>query len=151
MKGSPEAKGLKGAIVYGGWYPLIGERLLDGAIEEFEKSGGDPKDISLIEVPGSFELPMALQALSKKGGFDFLVALGIVIRGETAHFDYVCTEASRGCSRVMLDSEIPVGFGLLTVENSEQAMVRAGGRKGNKGAEAMSAAIEMANFLKRLL
>ncbi|MBT9252318.1 MAG: 6,7-dimethyl-8-ribityllumazine synthase [Brockia lithotrophica] len=112
--------------------------------------GVRPEDIAEIWVPGSFELPLAAKRLAESGAFSGIVALGVVMRGETAHFDYVAGEASSGLARVAWETGVPVGFALLTLDDAEQAIHRAGGKAGNKGTEAALAALEMANLLRDL-
>lgn len=117
--------------------------LLEGALDFLRHRGATDEDLWVVRVPGAWELPLALEELASSETCDALIALGVVIRGETAHFDYICTEASRGCQDVSLRHRIPIGFGLLTTENEEQALARAGGSAGNKGAEAAEAAVHM--------
>ena len=126
------------------------DRLLDGAVECLLHHGAGEEDLVEVRVPGAFEIPLALRELAESAELDALVALGVVIRGETPHFDYVCTEASRGIHRISVDHRIPIGFGLLTCDTVEQAAARAGGEAGNKGWEAALAALEMAELLDRL-
>ncbi|MDO8644363.1 MAG: 6,7-dimethyl-8-ribityllumazine synthase [bacterium] len=137
------AKGLKFGIVVSRYHPMIGQRLLDGALRYLEEKGGRQKEIKTFFVPGAFEIPLMLKALAESEQYDALIALGVVIKGETAHFDYVAGESSSGIARVASDDGIPVGFGLLTVLSEEQALARAGGAAGNKGEEAAAAALEM--------
>ena len=125
-------------------------RLEDGAIQALRESGMPDNHIISIRVPGAFEIPLAVQALFEKKNVDGVVALGAVIRGETTHYDYVCQAAERGCSEVSLEFKKPVGFGVLTTENDDQAMARAGGAHGNKGADTAKAVLEMCELLRRL-
>lgn len=129
--------------------PITG-KLLDGARAELERSGVPSGQIDSAFVPGAFELPIALETAAASGRYDGLIALGCVIRGETAHFDFVAGEASRGVSQIQIARQIPIGFGLLTVENEAQALDRAGGKWGNKGVEAAQAALEMIHLLRNL-
>ncbi|MGE5232708.1 MAG: 6,7-dimethyl-8-ribityllumazine synthase [Acidobacteriota bacterium] len=124
--------------------------LIEGALECLMDQGVAREDIVIARVPGAWEIPLALQAVATTGQVDALVALGVVIRGETAHFDYICAECSRGISHVTETTGLPVGFGVLTCETEEQAAARSGGRGENKGREAALAALEMANLLSRL-
>lgn len=135
-------------IVLGRFNALIGDRLLEAAVATLRAHGVSPEDIEVVRVPGAYEIPLAAQALAESGRFQALVALGAVIRGETPHFDFVAGECSRGVLRVMLDRGIPIGFGVLTVNDAEQAMERAGGRLGNKGEDAALAALEMLALLR---
>ena len=124
--------------------------LIDGAADELRRHGVTSEHIHLVRVPGAWEIPLALDELARRGGLDGLVALGVVIRGETPHFDYICSQCSSGIARVSAEHRIPVGFGLLTCNTSEQAQERSGGKAGNKGAEAALAALEMVDLLVRL-
>ena len=129
-------------VVATSWHPHVMDGLVLGALRELEKSGAN--DISVERVPGAFELPLAARYAIERGA-DAVIALGVVIRGETPHFDYVCNSATDGLTRVQLDSGVPIGFGLLTVEDESQAIARAGleGSKEDKGAEAGQAALAM--------
>jgi 6,7-dimethyl-8-ribityllumazine synthase len=126
------------------------EQLVTGAVDCLTRHGAAPESIEVVRVPGAWELPVALEWLAKSGKFHALVALGVVLRGETPHFDYICGECSRGISRVVERFGIPVGFGVLTCDTVEQAAARAGGKAGNKGWDAALAALEMADLRARL-
>ena len=126
------------------------ERLLGGALAAFERHGLPASGVELVRVPGAWEIPQALDALARTGGFDALVALGAVIRGETAHFEYVAGECSRGASEVALRRGVPVAFGVLTCDTLEQALARSGGAAGNQGEDAALAALEMAAVFERI-
>lgn len=126
------------------------DKLLAGAESYLKDHGVDENDLEVLRVPGAWELPLALDELAAAGACDALIALGVVIRGETPHFDYVCTEASRGCQDVSLRRRVPVGFGLLTTDDEAQAQARAGGSAGNKGEEAAEAAAEMLFLQERV-
>lgn len=128
----------------------IGEKLLAGAFDALVSRGVGTSAIDVVRVPGALEIPLALKTLAAGGKYDALIALGAVIRGETAHFDYVAGECARGVSQVGMQFDIPVGFGVLTVNDKKQATARAGGKEGNKGADAALAAVEMVNLLKKL-
>jgi 6,7-dimethyl-8-ribityllumazine synthase len=128
--------------------PSIGERLLEGALEALEGRGVRPGDITVARVPGAFELPLLAGRLAE--GHDAVVCLGAVIRGETSHFEFVAAEAARGIARLSQERRVPVLFGVLTVDNPEQALERSGGRLGNRGADVAIAAIEMASLWKLL-
>ncbi|MDH3637265.1 MAG: 6,7-dimethyl-8-ribityllumazine synthase [Gammaproteobacteria bacterium] len=137
-------------IVVGRFNSLITERLLTGASDTLHRHGVDRDNITVIWVPGAFEIPLAAKAMAETGKFEALVALGAIIRGATPHFDYVAAECSRGISRVSLEHGIPIGFGVLTVNSVEQANERAGTKSGNKGVDAATAALEMVNVLREL-
>lgn len=149
-EGHLNANGLKIAILAARFNQFVTERLLEGALDAFQRHGGDPDRVDLIRVPGAFEMPLVAKRLAEGGGYDALVALAAVIRGETPHHEYVSTSATTGLAQVARDHGLPVGFGVLTTESVEQAIDRAGAKAGNKGAEAMLSAIEMANLLKEL-
>ncbi|MDH5634134.1 MAG: 6,7-dimethyl-8-ribityllumazine synthase [Gammaproteobacteria bacterium] len=137
-------------IVLGRWNDFIGEALLKGAISGLRRHGVDESAITVVRVPGAFEIPLALKALADSGDYDGLVALGAVIRGSTPHFDYVAGECVKGMAQVNMQSGIPVSFGVLTVDTIEQAIERAGTKAGNKGEEAALSALEMVNLMKQL-
>jgi 6,7-dimethyl-8-ribityllumazine synthase len=145
-----DASGLRFAVVVSRFNNLITERLLRGAIDALEKSGATKADIEIVEVPGAFELPLAAKKLAEKGEYDALIAIGCVIRGETSHYDYVCSETARGLQLAQMDTGMPIIFCVLTCETQEQAMARAGGDHGNKGFDSGLAAIEMARLSEKL-
>lgn len=147
-EGNLIATGLRAAVVVSRFNRYVTERLLSGALDSFVRHGGDPASADVVWVPGAYELPLAARHAAGAQHYHLVVALGAVIRGETPHFDYVAANAAGGLSRVSLDTGVPVGFGLLTTDSVEQAVERAGAKAGNKGAEAMETAIEMANLLK---
>jgi 6,7-dimethyl-8-ribityllumazine synthase len=144
------ADGLRVAIVVARFNSNITEVLLQGAIEAWKGAGGDESTLDVARVPGAFELPIVAQALAQTKNYDSIVCLGCVIRGDTDHYNYVCDQTASGIMRVGLDSSIPVIFGVLTTDNLQQALDRAGGKDGNKGADAIYAAIETATLLKSL-
>jgi 6,7-dimethyl-8-ribityllumazine synthase len=150
IEGNLSAKGLKVAIVVGRFNDFISERLLDGAVDTLLRSGASDGDIDVVKVPGSFEIPVAAKTLARGGSYDAILCLGCVIRGATPHFDYVAGEAAKGIARVSLDFDTPISFGIITAENLEQAIERAGTKSGNKGRDAALTAIEMASLLKTL-
>ena len=150
IEGNLNASGMKIGIITTRWNEVVTERLLKGALDCIRTLGGEEEEVSVVTVPGAFEIPVALKQLALSGKFDALVALGAVIRGETPHFDYVAGEAASGIARVSTETGIPCGFGLLTVDSSEQALERAGLKSGNKGWEAMQTAVETASLLKKL-
>ena len=129
---------------------FIVDRLLEGALDALQKHGVMDRDITIVKVPGAYELPLATKMMVSAGEYDGIIALGAVIRGGTPHFDYVAGECVKGLSQVGLDSGLPVTFGVLTVDSIEQAIERAGTKAGNKGAEAAMTAIEMVSLSRRL-
>jgi 6,7-dimethyl-8-ribityllumazine synthase len=150
VEGTFSARGLRFGIVAARFNEFIVERLVDGAVATLVKHGAEPGDIEVLRVPGAFEIPLALKKLAASRRCDALIALGCVIRGATPHFDYVAGEAASGIARVSLEHEIPIGFGLLTVDTIEQAVERAGTKAGNKGVDAALTAIEMATLARKL-
>ncbi|HVY67212.1 MAG TPA: 6,7-dimethyl-8-ribityllumazine synthase [Gammaproteobacteria bacterium] len=150
IEGDFNARGLRFGIVASRFNDFIVDRLLDAAVSTLTKHGVAPGDIEVVRVPGAFETPLAVKKLAASRRYQALIALGCVIRGATAHFDYVAGEASRGIAQVSMTDEIPVGFGILTVDTIEQAIERAGTKAGNKGVDAALAAIQMANVLRQL-
>ena len=150
IEGELSARGLRFGIVASRFNDFIVDRLLSGAVDTLLKHGAETGDIQVVRVPGAFETPLALQKLAASRRHDALIALGCVIRGATPHFDYVAGEASRGSGQVALSHELPVGFGILTVDTIEQAIERAGTKAGNKGVDAALSAIEMATLLRQL-
>ena len=150
LEGNLIAKGIKVGIVVGRFNEFIGSKLLSGALDTQRRHGADEADVSVAWVPGAFEIPLTAKKMAKSGKYDAVICLGAVIRGATAHFEYVSAEVSKGIAAVGLDSEIPVIFGVLTVDSIEQAIERAGTKAGNKGSEAAASAIEMVNLLKEI-
>lgn len=140
----------KYCIVVARFNDFIGSRLVDGAVDELKRHGVLDDNIDIVKVPGSFEIPLAAQKAAKTGRYEAIITLGAVIRGATAHFDYVSAEVSKGVAQVSLHTGIPVIFGVLTTDNIEQAIERAGTKAGNKGSEAAKSAIEMVNLLKAI-
>ena len=138
------------ALLVARFNSFVVESLLDGAVDTLKRHGSEDHDLQIIRVPGAFEMPLAAQRLAASGRYDAIVALGAVIRGGTPHFEYVAGECTKGLSMVSLQHDIPVAFGVLTVDSIEQAIERAGTKAGNKGAEAAMSAIEMINLLKNL-
>ncbi len=149
LEGDLQGQGLKVAIVASRFNSFITDRLIDGAVDGLRRHGVEEKDISLVKVPGSFELPLAVRRASA-GKVDAVIALGALIRGGTPHFDYLSAEVTKGIAQVSLETGVPVAFGVLTTDTVEQAIERAGTKAGNKGFEAALSAIEMAKLLKRL-
>lgn len=148
LEGALSAGGLSIGIVVSRWNEFITRELLAGALDALRRHGADEKRITVAYVPGSFEIPIAVQALAKSGRYDGLVALGCVIRGATTHYDHIAGTVASGLQGASLATDIPVAFGVLTVESIEQAIERAGSKAGNKGAEAALVAVEMANLVK---
>lgn len=146
--GSTDAGGLRIGVVVSRFNEFITEALSKGALETLEKYGCPHENVLFVKVPGAFELPVAAKAMAPH--CDAIVALGAVVRGDTPHFDYVAGAATDGLLRVSLDTGVPIAFGVLTTDDMQQAMDRAGGKSGNKGAEAAEAAIEMANLVRKL-
>jgi 6,7-dimethyl-8-ribityllumazine synthase len=138
------------AVVASRYNAEVVQRLLDGAVARLVERGIDSDQITVVLVPGAWELPLACRRLAEAGSHQAVVALGCVIRGGTPHFEYVCNEASRGVIQAALDTGVPVSFGLLTCDTMEQALARSGGESGNKGADAADAALEMAGLLRAL-
>jgi 6,7-dimethyl-8-ribityllumazine synthase len=149
-EGTLEARGRRFGIVVSRFNEVVTSRLLEGALSAFHRHGLAEDDVEVAWAPGAFELPLTAKRLAASERFDAIVCLGTVIRGETAHFDYVATECARGIQRVTLETEVPCIFGVLTTETLEQALDRAGGKYGNKGWDAATAAMEMAGLLDEL-
>ena len=150
IEGGMNAKGLKVALVVARWHEPITRKLLDGALDVLVENGASTDDLTIVRVPGSWEIHLAASKLAAAGGHDAIIALGCLIRGETPHFDYLAAETAAGLARAGASSGIPVIFGVLTCETLEQAESRAGGKVGNKGRDAAAAAIEMASLYRRL-
>jgi 6,7-dimethyl-8-ribityllumazine synthase len=150
VEGHLEANGLKVALVASRFNDFVTTRLVEGAVDGFVRHGADPKNLTVFKVPGAFELPQLAAKIAVQGKFDAVVALGCLIRGETAHFDLLAAEAAKGLAHVALRSGVPVVFGVLTCDTMEQAIDRAGGKAGNKGWDAALAAIEMVSLFRRL-
>jgi 6,7-dimethyl-8-ribityllumazine synthase len=144
------ARDIRVAIVAARFNDFVVEKLVAGATDALLRHGASEKGLELVRVPGAFDMPLVVRRLALSKRYDAIVALGAVIKGETAHFDFVAGECASGIARAALESGVPVGFGVLTCDTFEQAIDRAGGKAGNKGAEAALAALEMANLLKRL-
>lgn len=149
-EGSLVVKNKKFAVVVGRFNEFISNKLLGGCIDGLKRHGCSDEDIELAWVPGAFEIPLLAQKLAQSGKYNAVICLGAVIRGSTPHFDYVCSEVSKGIAKVSLDTGVPVIFGVLTTENIEQAIERAGTKAGNKGFDAAATAIEMANLLESI-
>lgn len=150
IQGELSAAGLRFGIVVSRFNSFITERLLAAALDALERAGATGKDVEVVHVPGSFELPLATKKMAATGKYDALIAVGCVLRGETTHYDYVCSETARGLQLAQMDSGLPVIFCVLTCDTLEQAIDRAGLKGGNKGFEAGLAAIEMAQLSRKL-
>jgi 6,7-dimethyl-8-ribityllumazine synthase len=150
IEGAMTVNDARFCLVVARFNSFIVESLLAGAIDTLKRHGASEDEITIVRVPGAFEMPLALEKLAAKGEYDAIVALGAVIRGGTPHFDYVAGECVKGMAQVTLKHGIPVAFGVLTVDTIEQAIERAGTKAGNKGAEATLSAIEMVNLLRQI-
>lgn len=150
ISGELAAEGLRFAIVVSRFNSFITERLLAAALDALQRAGAAASAVDVVHVPGSFELPLASKKLAQTGKYDALIAVGCILRGETAHYDYVCSETSRGLQLAQMDTGVPVIFCVLTCDTLEQAIDRAGLKGGNKGFEAGLAAIEMAQLSRKL-
>lgn len=149
IQGELQGANQKLAIVVGRFNSFIGDALLSGAIDTLKRHSVKEENITVAYVPGAFEIPLLVSKMANSGDYDGVIALGAVIRGSTPHFEYVAGECAKGLSRVQLDSGLPVGFGVLTVDSIEQAIERAGTKAGNKGAEAAITVLEMVNLLAK--
>ena len=141
------AKGLRFGVVVSRFNEFLSVRLMEGALDALKRHDASDDDIEIAWVPGSFEMPLIARKMADSGKYDALVCLGVVIRGGTPHFDYVCSEVSKGIAKVSYDSSVPIAFGVITADTIEQAIERAGAKSGNKGWQAAMSAIEMANLL----
>ncbi|NLZ17666.1 MAG: 6,7-dimethyl-8-ribityllumazine synthase [Desulfobulbaceae bacterium] len=150
IEGSLRGEGRKIGIVVARFNSFIAEKLLEGAIDSLVRSGVRSEDIVVARVPGAFEIPLVTQKMARAGKYDAVLCLGAVIRGATPHFDYVAGEVAKGTAQVMLDTGVPILFGVLTTDTIEQAIERAGTKAGNKGSDVAVAALEMANLLDEL-
>ncbi len=150
LEGDLLVDGARFGIAVSRFNSFITDSLLNGAVDTILRHGGKAGDITVVKAPGAFELPLLVQRMAKSGNYDAIVVIGAVIRGGTPHFEYVAGESTKGMGQVALQYDIPVAFGLLTVDSIEQAIERAGTKAGNKGAEAAMSAIEMVNVLKNL-
>ena len=150
LQGNLVARGLKFAIVASRFNETVTARLIEGALDALLRHGVDDKEIRVVRVPGSFEIPLVARKLALSKKFSAIICLGALVRGETPHFEYLASEVAKGTAQVGIDSGVPVIFGVLTTDTLEQAAERAGGKAGNKGWDAALAGIEMANLLGRL-
>jgi 6,7-dimethyl-8-ribityllumazine synthase len=150
VEGVLDAGGLKVGLVASRFNDFVVSRLVAGAVDALVRHGATETDITIVKVPGAFEIPQMVSAMVRAGRHDMVIALGAVIRGSTPHFDYIAAEVTKGLAQIALESTIPVSYGVLTTDTLEQAIERAGSKAGNKGAEAAMAAIEMANLFKQI-
>ena len=150
LEGNLRVQNARFCLVVARFNSFVVESLLAGAIDTLKRHGAEDADLTLVRVPGAFEMPLAVERLAAKGGYDAIIAIGAVIRGGTPHFEYVAGECVKGIAQVSLNHGVPVAFGVLTVDSIEQAIERAGTKAGNKGAEAAMSAIEMVNLLRQI-
>ncbi|MFC1838841.1 6,7-dimethyl-8-ribityllumazine synthase [Thermodesulfobacteriota bacterium] len=150
LEGTIAAENFKFAIIVSRFNDFISSKLVEGAMDALKRHGASDDNVTLVKVPGAFEIPIAAKRLAAKGDFDAIICLGAVIRGATPHFDYVASEVAKGIAVVSLDSNVPITFGVLTTDNLEQAIERAGSKAGNKGWDAAMAAMEMASLFGSL-
>ena len=150
IEGKLAAQGLKIALVASRFNDIIVDRLVGGAVDYLTRHGLERENLTLVRIPGAFELPLVCAKLAQSGKYDGIVALGAIIRGATPHFDFVASEATKGIASVSLDTGVPIGFGLLTTDSIEQAVERAGTKAGNKGVEASAALLETIRVLEQL-
>jgi 6,7-dimethyl-8-ribityllumazine synthase len=150
IEGNLRVQNARFCLVVSRFNSFVVESLLMGAVDTLKRHGAEDADLTLVRVPGAFEMPVAIERLAAKGGYDAIIAIGAVIRGGTPHFEYVAGECVKGIAHVSLKHGVPVAFGVLTVDSIEQAIERAGTKAGNKGAEAAMSAIEMVNLLRQI-
>lgn len=150
IEGRMEASGLKIAILATRFNDFVVDRLIAGAVDYLVRHGASRQDLTIVRIPGAFEMPIACQRLAASGHYNGIIAVGAIIRGATPHFDFVAAEASKGIAHVTLQTGVPIGFGLLTTDNLEQAIERAGSKGGNKGVEAAAALLETIRVLEQL-
>jgi len=150
LEGQLNAAGFRFALVVSRFNHLITDRLLEGALDALRRHGAEEDALTIVRVPGAFEMPLVAKKVAASGQYDAVVCLGCVVRGSTPHFEYVAAEASKGIALASLETGVPIAFGVLTTDNLDQAIERAGTKAGNKGWQAALSAIEMADLLKRL-
>ncbi len=150
IEGAMRADQGRFCLVVSRWNSFVVESLEKGAIDTLLRHGASESNLTIVRVPGAFEMPVTIERIARKGGFDAVIALGAVIRGGTPHFDYVAGECVKGMAQVSLNHGLPVAFGVLTVDSIEQAIERAGTKAGNKGAEAAMSALEMVDLMRQL-
>lgn len=149
-QGLLNAQGFRFAVIASRWNSFLTEKLVEGALDALERLGADEKSIEIFKVPGSFELPLTALKVAESGRFDAVICIGVVIRGETPHFDYVAGEAAKGTAQASIETGVPVLFGVVTADTLEQAINRAGVKSGNKGFEAAMSAVEIVNLYKEM-
>ncbi len=149
-EGKLDAKGLKFAIVTSRFNEFITHKLEEGALDALKRHGADDGTITIVRVPGAFEIPYAASKLAQSGNYDAVICIGVIIRGQTPHFTYICNELTKGIAKISLDTGVPVIFGVITAETIEQAIERAGTKLGNKGFDSAMSAMEMVNLYKEL-
>jgi 6,7-dimethyl-8-ribityllumazine synthase len=150
IEGEISAKGITFAIIVSRFNDFITQRLVDGALDALRRHGASDEQVTIVKVPGAFEIPSMARKLALSGQFDCVICLGAIIRGATPHFEYISAQAARGIASVALESQIPVAFGVITSDTLEQAIERAGTKSGNKGWDAAISAMEMVNLYKAL-
>ncbi|NLW80826.1 MAG: 6,7-dimethyl-8-ribityllumazine synthase [Desulfovibrionales bacterium] len=150
IEGHLQAQDLKFTIIASRFNDFIVDRLIGGAVDYLIRHGAERENITLIRIPGAFEMPVVASKVAKSGKADAIICVGAVIRGATPHFDYVCSEATKGIAHVSLETGIPIGFGLLTTDSLEQSIERAGSKAGNKGVDAAAAALETLRVLQQI-
>jgi len=150
FEGKISGEGFRFAVIVSRFNDFISSKLVEGAMDALLRHGANDKQVSLIKVPGAFEIPLTAKRLAEGGRYDAIICLGAVMRGATPHFEYVAAEVSKGIASVTLESRIPVTFGVLTTDSLEQAIERAGSKSGNKGWDAAMAAMEMVNLFKEI-
>jgi 6,7-dimethyl-8-ribityllumazine synthase len=150
IEGDLQARDFRFAVLASRFNEFVVEALVKGAVEALRRHGATDKQVEIVRVPGAYDMPLVARKLAQSRRYDAIVAVGAVVRGQTAHFDYVAGECASGLARVAAETGIPVAFGVLTTETAEQAMDRAGGKAGNKGAEAAASAIELVSLLRRV-
>lgn len=150
IEGNLRVQNARYCLVVARFNSFVVESLLSGAVDTLKRHGAEDANLTLVRVPGAFEMPLAVERIAAKGGYDAIIAIGAVIRGGTPHFEYVAGECVKGIAQVSLKHGIPIAFGVLTVDSIEQAIERAGTKAGNKGAEAATSAIEMVNLLRQI-
>jgi 6,7-dimethyl-8-ribityllumazine synthase len=150
LEGKISAEGLQFALIVSRFNDFISSKLVEGAMDALKRHGATDEQLTLVKVPGAFEIPLTAKKFAESGKYDAVICLGAVIRGGTPHFEYVAAEVSKGIAMVALESRVPVTFGVLTTDNLEQAIERAGAKAGNKGWDAAMAAMEMANLFKNM-
>jgi len=150
LEGKVDAKGLKFALVVSRYNDFINVRLLEGALDCLMRNGAEEKDLTVVKVPGAFEIPLAAKKVAGSGRYDAVICLGCVLRGATPHFEYISSEVAKGIAKISLESGVPVSFGVITADTLEQAIERAGTKAGNKGWDAAHSAIEMVTLFKAM-